>query len=283
MSMSIIPGTLVLSDFRLQKLQQNLQQQLQLAGYSNEVAIVGNHYVHFVATQAELNTEQQHVLHNLLTHTEHSHFTRAHLFLVLPRFGTISPWSSKATDIAHNTTGLETVLRIERGVAYWLDISGDLSEELRLLISAVLHDRMTECVVDSYAAAEPLLVQHNAQPQTEVDILQGGRPALETANRDLGLALAEDEIDYLLAEAPELQRNPVDVELMMFAQANSEHCRHKIFNATWTVDGEEQALSLFKMIKNTYQQGGEDVLSAYADNAAVVVGSEAGRFYPQAG
>src|SRR5690606_21125630 len=128
--------------------------------------------------------------------------------------------------------------------------------------------------------AAQLFVRQAPAPQTRVDVLGGGRAALEQANRDLGLALADDEIDYLLDSFLTLGRNPVDVELMMFAQANSEHCRHKIFNASWTIDGVDQSLSLFKMIKNTYEKAGDNVLSAYADNAAVIAGPEAGRFYP---
>jgi phosphoribosylformylglycinamidine synthase len=199
------------------------------------------------------------------------------LFLVVPRLGTISPWASKATDIAKNT-GLLTVKRVERGVAYYA--TGQLSPEARERVSKVLHDRMVEIVFKSLQQAEQIFSSQAPAAQTSVDILGGGRDALVAANNSLGLALADDEIDYLVDAFKALGRNPVDVELMMFAQANSEHCRHKIFNASWTIDGVEQERSLFKMIRNTNEVGGEDVLSAYSDNAAVVVGHEAGRFYP---
>src|SRR5690606_30870673 len=170
--------------------------------------------------------------------------------------------------------------RIERGIAYY--VTGAVTETDKATIAALLHDRMVETVFDNFEAVEQLFIKQAPAPQTSVDILSGGRDALAAANRDLGLALADDEIDYLVESFQALGRNPVDVELMMFAQANSEHCRHKIFNASWTIDGVEQSRSLFKMIKNTNEVGGENVLSAYADNAAVITGSEAGRFYPDA-
>ena len=150
--------------------------------------------------------------------------------IVLPRPGTISPWSSKATDIAHNT-GLSNIKRLERGVIYHLETRTQLESQEKQALTAVLHDRMTETVFDELNEAEQLFVDHKAKPMTLVDVLGGGREALVAANTDLGLALAEDEIDYLVANFISLGRNPVDVELMMFAQANSEHCRHKIFNA----------------------------------------------------
>src|SRR5690606_26108385 len=201
------------------------------------------------------------------------------LFLVVPRPGTISPWASKATDIAHNC-GLQTVHRIERGIAYYISHSGVLDESALPAIQGLLHDRMVESVFRHLGDAEQLFRLQSPKPLTIVDILSGGRQALTKANRELGLALAEDEIDYLVSSFVQLKRNPTDVELMMFAQANSEHCRHKIFNANWIIDGEEQERSLFRMIKNTHEVNGDNVLSAYADNAAVVVGSKAGRFFP---
>lgn len=199
--------------------------------------------------------------------------------IVLPRPGTISPWSSKATDIAHNA-GLSSVKRLERGVSYRIETKRELEPQEWQALTALLHDRMTESVFAQLNDAEQLFSDHTAKPMTLVDVLGGGREALVAANTDLGLALADDEIDYLVENFIDLGRNPVDVELMMFAQANSEHCRHKIFNASWTLDGEEQENSLFGMIRNTNEVGGENVLSAYSDNAAVVVGSEGGRFFP---
>lgn len=271
--MLILRGAPALSSFRTQKLLANLQQLAAVTGVSSE-------FVHFANLAAPLSAEQQQVLQQLLTYgpkveTKVSH--DGELFLVVPRLGTISPWASKATDIAKNT-GLTVIKRIERGVAYY--VQGKFSAAERSAIASLLHDRMVETVFDSLEAAEQIFSSQAPAPQTSVDILGGGRDALVAANKSLGLALADDEIDYLVDSFKTLGRNPVDVELMMFAQANSEHCRHKIFNASWTIDGVEQERSLFKMIKNTNEVGGEDVLSAYADNAAVVVGHEAGRFYP---
>jgi len=200
----------------------------------------------------------------------------APLRVVVPRLGTISPWASKATDIANNS-GFETVTRIERGIIYRFD---DSVSHCGRDLDALLHDRMVETVLDRPEAAFALFQHVDPETYNAVDILSGGRDALVTANSTLGLALAEDEIDYLVNAFADLGRNPTDVELMMFAQANSEHCRHKIFNASWTIDGESQPHSLFGMIRNTYACGGEGVLSAYADNAAVVEGHRAGRFYP---
>ena len=271
--MLILRGAPALSSFRTQKLLSSLQQRIPpVTGVSSE-------FVHFANVSSPLSDAQGQVLKQLLTYGPKVEKEASHdgeLFLVVPRLGTISPWASKATDIAKNT-GLENVKRLERGIAYY--VTGASAVD-RTAIAALLHDRMVETVFDSLEAAEQLFIQQQPAQQTSVDILGGGRAALADANKSLGLALAEDEIDYLVESFTALGRNPIDVELMMFAQANSEHCRHKIFNASWTIDGEEQQRSLFKMIKNTNEVGGEDVLSAYADNAAVVVGHEAGRFYP---
>ncbi|MBE8717968.1 phosphoribosylformylglycinamidine synthase [Cellvibrio polysaccharolyticus] len=272
--MLILRGAPALSNFRTLKLLAGLQQHIpSVTGLSTQ-------FVHFADVSEPLDEARQAVLAQLLTYgpkTEGDVSHEGQLFLVLPRIGTISPWASKATDIAKNT-GLEAIRRLERGVAYF--VSGTLSEADRQQVAAQLHDRMVETVFGSFDEATQLFTRQQPAPQTTVDILGGGRAALATANTALGLALADDEIDYLVESFQTLGRNPVDVELMMFAQANSEHCRHKIFNASWTIDGVDQERSLFKMIKNTYEQGGEDVLSAYADNAAVVTGPEAGRFYP---
>ena len=197
------------------------------------------------------------------------------LFLVVPRLGTTSPWSSKATDIAHNT-GLGQVKRIERGIAYYIESAGLLNREA---IAAELHDRMTDTVLGSVADAHLMFDELEPKPFVTVDVLGGGRAALETADKELGLALDTDEIDYLVTAYEELDRNPTDVELMMFGLVNSEHCRHKIFNADWVIDGEKQPKSLFKMIRNTYENHSDDILSAYSDNAAVLRGAEGGRFF----
>ncbi|MDP1525274.1 MAG: phosphoribosylformylglycinamidine synthase [Rhodocyclaceae bacterium] len=197
------------------------------------------------------------------------------LILVTPRLGTISPWASKATDIAHNC-GFVAIKRIERGIAYHFK-NGEKSA-----LAGRLHDRMTESVLDSIDAAEQLFHHVAPQPLTTVDILAGGRTALVKANGELGLALSDDEIDYLVENFTKVGRNPTDVELMMFAQANSEHCRHKIFNASWTVDGQEQPLSLFGMIRESHKAHPEGTVVAYSDNAAVIEGAQIKRFYPQA-
>lgn len=273
--MMIISGAPALSSFRRQKLLSTLQD------VDSSVIDVYAEFVHFAETSTELDEEQAKTLQALLTYgpSEETSNAEGKLFLVVPRPGTISPWSSKATDIAHNC-GLENVLRIERGIAYYVKAKSDITDEQVSALSIVLHDRMVESVLFGPEQAEALFVHHQPAPMKVVDVLDGGIDALRQANVELGLALADDEIDYLVASFTDLQRNPTDVELMMFAQANSEHCRHKIFNASWTLDGVVQEHSLFNMIRNTHQVGGEDVLSAYSDNAAVVVGSEAGRFYP---
>ncbi|WP_444919665.1 phosphoribosylformylglycinamidine synthase [Microbulbifer sp. CnH-101-G] len=271
--MLVLRGAPALSKFRHKKLLN------QLRALQPTIDDLYAEFVHFADSDA-LDNKEMALLERLLQYgpTEEKHQPKGELILVVPRPGTISPWSSKATDIAHNA-GLTQIHRLERGVAYYL--SGvELSEAEREALASQLHDRMVEVAFAELEQAEQLFVEEEPRPLRGVDILEGGREALEVANVTLGLALAEDEIDYLLTSFQELDRNPTDVELMMFAQANSEHCRHKIFHASWTIDGEEMPHSLFGMIKNTYRKGGDNVLSAYADNAAVVVGNVAGRFYP---
>ncbi|ERS86021.1 phosphoribosylformylglycinamidine synthase [Halomonas sp. PBN3] len=247
-----------------------------------DVASLSAEYVHFVDHDGELSDDEGAVLARLLDYGAHQGLSEAsgegQLFLVVPRIGTQSPWSSKATDIAHSC-GLAKIRRIERGIAYRVKLKGMLSEKAFARIVATLHDRMTETVLTDPSDAAKLFERHQPAPLGSVDILAGGREALVTANVELGLALAEDEIDYLVAAFRDLGRNPTDVELMMFAQANSEHCRHKIFNADWVIDGEAQPLSLFKMIKNTHQASPGKILSAYSDNAAVIEGTTAPRFF----
>jgi len=206
----------------------------------------------------------------------------APLLWVVPRVGTISPWSSKATDIAHNC-GLSNLLRIERGTAYTFSTQNNavLDDHTVGQLAALLHDRMTESVLTGPEEADVLFATAEPASLRTVDILGGGRTALVLANRDWGLALSVDEIDYLVENFTAVGRNPTDVELMMFAQANSEHCRHKIFNADWIIDGKRQDLSLFSMIRNTHRLHPGDVLSAYKDNSAVVRGPEAGLFFPE--
>jgi phosphoribosylformylglycinamidine synthase len=205
------------------------------------------------------------------------------LLLVTPRLGTISPWSSKATDIARNC-GFAAVKRVERAIAYHAayQTTGARGAAQKSALATRLHDRMTESVLDSVEAAKALFHHVAPQPLASIDLLGGGRAALVAANRELGLALSDDEIDYLAENFAKLGRNPTDVELMMFAQANSEHCRHKIFNASWTVDGEAQPLSLFGMIRETHKAHPEGTVVAYSDNAAVIEGTTIRRFYPRA-
>ena len=290
--MLILRGASALSTFRLDKLAPKIAQ------VHPAIEILRTEFVHFCQLLEPLTQERQAILQSLLSYGEEtvsgegavsgdgaprsqSHGKDASLFLVVPRPGTISPWSSKATDIAHNC-GLGEIERLERGQAWYLRLPEALSEQATSDLLALLHDRMTEAVLTDLDHAEQLFV--HAEPRTleSVDILAGGRSALQDANRNLGLALADDEVDYLVEAFTALGRNPHDIELMMFAQANSEHCRHKIFNADWVIDGEEQPNSLFGMIRNTNESGGENVLSAYADNAAVVAGTRGGRFFPDA-
>lgn len=272
--MQIFRGSPALSDFRLNQLMTRFRQaELPVSDCYAE-------YLHFAdLTQALTPTETaqlEQLLHYGPTLAEHE--PSGSCFIVIPRIGTISSWSSKASDIAHNS-GLDKVKRIERGLAYYLQTTSPLTEQQTQTLTALLHDRMLETVIENPQAAQALFSHAEPKPFTTVDILQYGRTALEQANLNLGLALAEDEIDYLLEQFTQLKRNPVDIELYMFAQANSEHCRHKIFNADWVIDGEKQPKSLFKMIKNTFEQTPDFVLSAYKDNAAVMEGSKVGRFF----
>lgn len=274
-TMEILRGSPALSAFRIARL---------LALFAEKqlpVTDIYAEYMHFAELSAPLSESEQGKLRSLLKYgpslAEHEPFGK--LILVTPRPGTISPWSSKATDIAHNC-GLSQVERIERGIAYYVQ-ADSLSQAQWLDVAALLHDRMMESVFGSFEQAEALFVHHQPAPMKVIDISRHGRTALEKANVEMGLALADDEIDYLLNAFTELKRNPTDVELYMFAQANSEHCRHKIFNADWIIDGEKQPKSLFKMIKNTFETTPDYVLSAYKDNAAVMEGSSVGRFFPE--
>ncbi len=273
-NMLCIPGSPALSDFRLKKLHQHF------AGRGIELTQISSRYIHLVdITGHELSDEDQTILQNLLTYGPSvvASDTDGDDFFVMPRPGTISPWSSKATDIAHHC-GLTGIKRIERGIHYTLQLVD--STQYQDDIEALLHDRMTESVFASIQDCEQLFIEHEPRRLSEIDLLGGGQAALSKANAELGLALSDDEIEYLVDAYANLQRNPTDVELMMFAQANSEHCRHKIFNASWTLDGETQDLSLFQMIKNTYAKNRNGILSAYHDNSAVIQGFAAQKFAP---
>lgn len=272
-------GTPALSPFRLQKLTQTLA--AKVPGLTHVYA----EFMHFVDLDQHLEEAELGLLRRLLEYGPRLtvEAPSGSQLLVVPRPGTISPWSSKATDIAHNC-GLTKIQRLERGTVYYFTKQGGgpLSGAELAAVMPLIHDRMTETVFDSLDEAERLFKHADPAPLRSVDVLGGGREALALANRDWGLALADDEIDYLVENFTALGRNPNDIELMMFAQANSEHCRHKIFNADWNIDGKPQPLSLFKMIKNTYQQNSDGVLSAYKDNAAVIEGFHTKRFYPDA-
>jgi phosphoribosylformylglycinamidine synthase len=274
--MLTLPGAPALSRFRLEKLQRVLSRT------APGISDVHARFVHFVDVAGSLSDQHSDVLDRLLTYgpTRQSVPDDGTLILVIPRFGTISPWSSKATDIVH-VCGLDTVVRVERGIAYHLEWEGNTdSDEAVAAAAAVLHDRMTESVAFRMDDADRMFRHHQPAPLETVDILGAGLSALASANRTLGLALSNDEIEYLHDHFASAGRNPTDAELMMFAQANSEHCRHKIFNADWVVDGEKKDKTLFQMIRNTHAVTPEGVLSAYKDNSAVIEGSVAKRFFP---
>ena len=284
--MLTLRGAPALSEFRLEKLRNDLV----AAGVPVEsITTAYIHVAELVEGATDLTPDQHTVLEKLLTYgpKRATHAPVGLLQVVAPRPGTISPWSTKATDIAH-ICGLTAIKRIERAVAYWIEVdNAKLAKPLMQLTAAQvatlrarLHDRMTQAVFNTTDELSALFSHHTPAPFAAVPVLARGREALVEANSALGLALAEDEIDYLVKAFTELGRDPHDIELMMFAQANSEHCRHKIFNASWEIDGQPRDRSLFQMIKNTYQLHSDGILSAYKDNAAVMEGTRAGRFYP---
>jgi phosphoribosylformylglycinamidine synthase len=269
-----LPGAVALSSFRVEKLLASLP-----ADFRGTTAI-DTRFVHFAALSSPLDANETGILEKLLTYgTPAQGAPRGTLFLVLPRYGTVSPWSSKATDIARNC-GLDKVVRLERGVAYYVDSRGELTDAARGAFERVIHDRMTETVATGFDAAAKLFEHFRPQPLATVAVMARGRAALEEANASMGLALAPDEIEYLEQSFRKLGRDPTDVELMMFAQANSEHCRHKIFNASWTIDGKAQDQSLFQMIRNTHRANPKGTLVAYSDNSAVMEGATIRRFQP---
>ena len=273
-----LAGGNALSSFRAQQLLTALQ------AIHPKITGIAARFVHLVATDQPLAGAEAERVAALLTYGEpFAGQDEGPAFIVTPRVGTISPWASKATDIARNC-GLD-VFRVERLTEYRIVLKSGLlggtpalSAEQTAQIAALLHDRMTESVFATRAEAEQLFSALQAQPMAFVDVLKGGRTALETANKQWGLALADDEIDYLVNAFNGLQRNPTDVELMMFAQANSEHCRHKIFNASFTIDGEPQDKSLFGMIRHTEAVSPQHTVVAYSDNASIMEGHEVERF-----
>ena len=270
-------GRNALSEFRLGKLSQSLK-----AAVPEVVAVLAQFW-HFVQVARALDAHETRVLKTILTYGPARSEAQAQgaLILVVPRIGTISPWSSKATDIARHC-GLQAIERIERGMGYAVALRSDahLTAAQRQALLPHLHDRMTESVLGSLEEAQRLFAHFPPQPLETIDVMNGGAAALAQANRRMGLALSEDEIAYLLENFQRERRNPTDAELMMFAQANSEHCRHKIFNADWVIDGEPQPQSLFAMIRNTHQRSPVGTVVAYSDNAAVMQGAAIERFYP---
>jgi phosphoribosylformylglycinamidine synthase len=273
-------GNSALSVFRLEKLRAALK------ALAPNVLVLDTRHWYFTEIKAALTADEEKLLARLLNLDANASQPTGRLqkLLVVPRLGTISPWSSKATDIAQHCA-LPSVARIERGVVYYLASKngGPMTEAEKQAVLPLLHDRMTESVVVDIAGIEDKIFTHGTpQPLASVDILKGGKHALESANRELGLALSADEIDYLVESFNKLKRNPTDVELMMFAQANSEHCRHKIFNADWIIDDEQQAISLFGMIRNTHKLHPRGTVVAYSDNSSVIEGAEIERFYPRA-
>ncbi|OUC18237.1 phosphoribosylformylglycinamidine synthase [Neisseria meningitidis] len=270
-------GVTALSDFRVEKLLQKA------AALGLPEVKLSSEFWYFAGSEKALDAATVEKLQALLAAQSVEQTPKAreglHLFLVTPRLGTISPWASKATNIAENC-GLAGIERIERGMAVWLE--GALTDEQKQQWAALLHDRMTESVLPDFQTASKLFHHLESETFSSVDVLGGGKEALVKANTEMGLALSADEIDYLVENYQALQRNPSDVELMMFAQANSEHCRHKIFNADFILNGEKQPKSLFGMIRDTHNAHPEGTVVAYKDNSSVIEGAKIERFYPNA-
>ena len=279
-SISRLRGRNALSAFRAAKLSQSV-----IAAVPDVTGIQAEFW-HFARLSRAMSSDETASFERILTYGPEATAveSRGDLALVVPRLGTISPWSSKATEIARHC-GLKAVERIERGTAYWVTTRDGrpLTVAGREALAPLLHDRMTETILTSLDDAERLFEHIKPVPLATVDLLGGGVAALKSANAEMGLALSEDEIDYLFEHFTHARRNPNDVELMMFAQANSEHCRHKIFNASWVVDGKPQDHSLFGMIRTTHQKSPRGTVVAYSDNAAIMEGANIARFYPHDG
>jgi len=267
-------GAPAFSEFQRQKLVDGLHRRV-----GQEFSFTAQ-FIYFVESPASLAADKLSRLEALLQAESAADVDPGGLLLVVPRLGTQSPWSTKATDIAHRC-GLDSISRIERGTVF--HFPADADAQILADIKPLIHDRMTQTVLSDLQEAEALFDHHPARPLGSADLSVDAQQALEKANRQLGLALSASEIDYLIAAYEQLGRNPTDAELMMFAQANSEHCRHKIFNASWTLDGEPQDLSLFAMIRNTHAVSPQGVLSAYHDNSAVIEGRRSERFFPNPG
>ena len=281
-----LPGADALSAFRQQRLLASL------AAQGVDLESIEAQYLHFIWSESDLDVKNQEILASLLTYGQpfvsklksgNSWFSKGSKLcedaVVIPRFGTVSPWASKATDIARQCA--LNVLRIERGVQFAWQSKKELTQTQTNIVLAVIHDRMTEAVVDSTDQAQALYQTLADRPLLRIPVLTEGSVALDKANQELGLALSDDEVAYLAENFIRLERNPSDVELIMFAQANSEHCRHKIFNSSWTIDGDDQELSLFAMIRNTHKLRPEGTIVAYSDNSAIMEGCESETWVPQ--
>ena len=273
--MLILQGSNALSKFRINKLLSVVQT------HTPEIISIQTRFIHFVNENRALDKKEDAQLNELLNYGETCNsFIKGSQLIAIPRLGTISPWSSKASDIAHNS-GLNKIIRIERGIIYLFEISNEkkLTKGQIEKITPLIHDRMTEIIIEDENEAVKLFNTTEPTPIEKIDILNKGIGELEKANLNMGLALSQDEINFLFSNFSELKRNPTDVELMMFAQANSEHCRHKIFNTKWIIDDTKKEDSLFSMIKQTYKDNSGNILSAYDDNAAVMEGFSGLRFF----
>ena len=269
---SIHSGIQALRNFKVKTLQQKLRLKL------TNLSLLSTEYIHFIESDTKLSSEDKSHLDKLLNYAPSINtFDSIDSVIVTPRHGTISPWSSKATDIVH-LCGLKQIKRLERGINYHFNRQLK-PKELEIVLNIIM-DKMTESCLNNINNADILFSELEPTPHQDINVTLLGRSAIEKANIELGLALSRDEIEYLYNQFSVLDRNPTDVELMMFAQANSEHCRHKIFNADWIIDKEAQAISLFGMIKNTYQQNPQGLLSVYSDNSAVMTGYESTYFEP---
>lgn len=263
-------GIQALRKFKVNSLNERIQALI------SDLEIIGTEYIHFIQSDKDLNQSNKKSLYKLLDYAPEVNLVNSkHKITITPRIGTISPWSSKATDIC-KLCGLTVVSRIERGINYHFDRAVS-ANELATILELVM-DKMTESVLNDMNDSDLLFNEFMPNKFDTIDIFSQGKSAINRANNELGLALSQSEINYLFDSFVAIERNPRDIELMMFAQANSEHCRHKIFNADWTIDSEKQAISLFGMIKNTYKQNPEGLLSVYSDNSAVMNGYASSHF-----
>ena len=272
-----IAGGPAYSKFRKEKLLEKLQT------VNPQIKDIHSEYLHIVWCEKKIAASEKDTLEKILHYGPKAQVLdfKDNSIITIPRPGTISPWASRATDIA-NHCGLYDIKRIERAVAVYIELKNGalLSEDQKKVLALYLHDRMTEVSIFNLDDAKALFSHLAPKPIQYAEMLEHGKKVLNDFNKNLGLALSEDEIDYLFNYFTSIKRNPTDVELMMFAQANSEHCRHKIFNADWIVDGEKQSKSLFGMIKNTHQLHPGNTVVAYSDNSSIVEGAKINRFYP---